>query len=119
MSTIAASIPEPRLTMKVYTTEGATVVECSGRLSIETGVLLKDKAKGLISRAKSVVLDLSSLTYMDSSGLGVVVGLYVSARIAGCEIRVVNLNRQVREMLRITNLLTLFEGCGQHLMKIP
>ena len=46
-------------------------------------------------------------------------GLYVSARSAKCELRLINLNKQVRELLGLTNLLSMFEACGQYLTKIP
>ena len=119
MSTMPVDVPTPRLGLKTYTAEGNTIVECSGRLSIEGAPQLKREVKDLIARGRRIVLDLSGLTYMDSSGLGAIVGLYVSAKTASCELRLINLNKQVREMLRITNLLTMFEACGQYVMKIP
>jgi anti-sigma B factor antagonist len=119
MSTMPVDVPIPRLSLKTYTAEGSTIVECSGRLSIEGTPQLKREVKDLIARGRRIVLDLSGLTYMDSSGLGAIVGLYVSAKTASCEFRLINLNKQVREMLRITNLLTMFEACGQYVMKIP
>ena len=51
---------------------------------------------------------------MDSSGLGTIVGLYVSARTSRCEFTLVNANPQIRELLGISNLLLLFESAGRH-----
>jgi anti-anti-sigma factor len=47
---------------------------------------------------------------MDSSGIGAVVGVYVSARTSGCAFRVVNMNKHIRELLRMTHLLGVFEA---------
>ena len=67
----------------------------------------------LLARKKRIVLDLSELGRMDSSGLGAIVAIYVSAKAAGCELELINLNKQIRELLRLTNLLSVFAECGQ------
>ncbi len=92
---------------------------CSGRLTAGLTTNLKEKVKDLIPRAKLIVLDLTDLQYMDSSGLGAIVGLYVSARRANRDLRLVNLNKRVRELLGMTNLLSVFEACGQYFTKMP
>jgi len=51
---------------------------------------------------------------MDSSGLGTIVGLYVSARTRRCAFELMNANRQIRELFGISNLLSLFEAAGRH-----
>ncbi len=50
---------------------------------------------------------------MDSSGLGAIVGLYVSARTRGCKLEIVNASQQVIDLFSITNVLSLFEGVGR------
>jgi len=119
MPAISADVPAPRLKLNIYTKEDATVVECSGRLTADASGMLKNEVKGLIPHSKRIVLDLTALTLMDSSGLGAVVGLYVSAKAASCDLRLINLNKQVRELLGMTNLLSVFETCGQYLTKMP
>ncbi len=119
MSTNPASVHAPGLELKVYTKEGATVVRCSGRLTAGLTANLKDQLKELIPHAKLIVLDLTDLQHMDSSGLGTIVGLYVSARRASCDLRLINFNKRVRELLGMTNLLSVFEACGQYLIKMP
>jgi anti-sigma B factor antagonist len=61
-----------------------------------------------------VILDLTDLGYMDSSGLGTLVGLYISAKKAGCELQLINLSPRIRELLGVTHLLSVFETCGRH-----
>ena len=119
MSATPVPIPTPRLTLRTYTQEDATVVQCIGKLSAGGTEILHDQVKGLIPHTKRIVLDLTELTYMDSWGLGTIVGLYVSAKAAGCDLKLVNLSKRIRELLSITNLLSVFEICGEHNMKIP
>ena len=54
------------------------MVECSGRLTLEHAAKLKSEVKGMIPSHKRIILDLGELVFMDSSGLGTIVGLYIS-----------------------------------------
>jgi anti-sigma B factor antagonist len=107
------------LILNISASEDATVVKCSGKLIAGATETLKSEVKNLIPRARRIILDLSDLSYMDSSGLGAVVALYVSAKAGGCDLRLVNFTRQVRELLGMTNLLSVFESCGQYFTKMP
>jgi anti-anti-sigma factor len=75
--------------------------------------------KQLIPNTKRIVLDLSDLKHTDSMGLGTLVRLYVTARRSGSQIELINLSRQVRELLGITNLLSVFEICGEQGIRLP
>jgi anti-anti-sigma factor len=61
------------------------------------------------------VLDLTDVSYMDSSGLGGVIGVYLTARRQRCGLKMINLNERLRELFRITGLSTVFEGRGDSL----
>jgi anti-sigma B factor antagonist len=102
------------LEMSTHADGTAIVVKCAGRLTAENSGALKSHVRGMIPTEKRIVLDLSDLTAMDSSGLGTVVGLYVSARHAKCEFQLVNLSKRVRELLGLSNLLGVFEDCGKY-----
>ncbi len=65
--------------------------------------------KELLNKSRQIVLDLGGVTYMDSSGLGALVGLYASARNVGADIKLANLSPRLKDMLRITKLFTVFE----------
>ena len=97
-----------------YEGEGATIVECHGKLTYENAPLLKLEVKELIPHKKIIVVDLQEVPMIDSAGLGTLVGLYVSARTRGCSIQICNASKQVRELFSMTNLLSLFEACGRH-----
>ena len=95
------------------------MVRCSGRLTAETSLDLKTEVKALLPNKRPVILDLSELAYMDSSGLGTLVGLYISAKGAKCELQLLNLSPRIRELLSITNVLSEFESCGRSSMRLP
>ena len=113
------SVQSPGLGLKVCIQDGATAVRCSGRLTAGLTANFKEQVKDLIRPAKLVVLDLTDLEHMDSAGLGTIVALYVSARRANCELRLINFNKRVRELLGMTNLLSIFEACGQYFTRMP
>jgi anti-anti-sigma factor len=119
MSTQSGPLQAPSLTLHTQTFPEVTIVKCQGRLIAENSAFAKDEVRRLFALKKPVVLDLSDLTRMDSSGLGAVVALYISSKSAGCEFGLVNLSKQVRELLGLTNLLSVFEACGQHGIRMP
>ncbi len=86
-----------------------TTIICHGRLVSENSSQIKDLVKPLIPQGGHIILDLTDLAYLDSSGLGTLVGLKVSAAKEGyCRLELVNLSPRVKELLRLTNLTQLF-----------
>jgi anti-anti-sigma factor len=80
------------------------VVHCTGKLTSDTIQQLKATVKPLLSESKTVVLDLTNVTYTDSSGLGAIVGLYISAKAARGRLKLINLNQHLKEIFSITRL---------------
>jgi anti-sigma B factor antagonist len=88
-----------------------TTLICHGRIVSETGNQLKEAVKPLIPQGGKIILDLTDVEYMDSSGLGTVVGLKVSALKEGyCKLELLNLSGRVKELLRLSNLASLFNS---------
>ena len=87
-----------------------SVVEVSGKLtSFESGALRNSIAKLLKEGRKQVLLNLSALTYLDSSGIGELVQTYMSVIKGGGEMKVVGLSDKVEEILKITQLYQVFQ----------
>ncbi len=84
------------------------VVKCHGRLVAGATEELYHEVKNLLPQTKVVVVDLADLTYVDSTGLGTLVRLHASARKLGCEFKLLHLGKQLRNLLKITNLLSVF-----------
>ncbi len=86
-----------------------TTILCHGRVVSETAGQIKEVVKPLIPLGGHIVLDLTDVSYLDSSGLGTLVGLKVSALKEGyCKLELVNLSPRVRELLSLSNLTQLF-----------
>jgi anti-anti-sigma factor len=100
--------------VQCYEAEGALVAECHGKLTLENTPALKDAVREKIGIHRHVILDLKEVPLIDSSGLGAIVGLYVSARTRGCTLQVANASEQIRQLFSATNVLSLFEAAGRH-----
>ena len=119
MSTPYTQPPATGIKLLINPQGDVTMVVCAGRLTADVAPRFKAQIADLIPKAKRVVLDLSAITFMDSSGLGSLVSLYVTAHRANCGLELIKLSRHVRELLGLTNLLSVFESCGQYFTKMP
>ncbi len=115
----ANPLPIPELNLETVRTPEETIVRCTGRIISATTAVLQTTVRGLMPGTKCVVLDLTDVSYMDSSGLGAIVGLYLSAKRQGCRLRLINLNQRLRELFRITKLASVFEGHEEFLGYTP
>jgi anti-anti-sigma factor len=86
-----------------------TTITCHGRLTSQN----KDELRALVNPliqagGRRIVLDFADLEYLDSSGLGAVVGLKVSAINKGlCTLQLINLTPRVKQLFSITNVLQM------------
>jgi anti-sigma B factor antagonist len=92
-------------------------VRCSGRLVAGVNDRLYREVSQLIPSSKRILLDLTDLTHMDSTGLGTLVRLYVSAKSAGCTLLLFNVGKPIRQLLGLTHLLSVFEVIGNNNIK--
>ena len=102
------------LTLAVDRSGNAAAVRCSGRLVAGVNDRLYLEVSQLIPSCKRILLDLTDLTQMDSTGLGTLVRLYVSAKSAGCSLQLFNIGRPIRHLLGVTHLLSVFEVIGNN-----
>ena len=100
----ASSAPIAELNLTTDKTATETIVRCTGRITSATSSLLQNTIRGLMPETKTIVLDLTDVSYMDSSGLGTLVSLYLSAKKAKCKSRLINLNQRLKELFSITRL---------------
>jgi anti-sigma B factor antagonist len=110
--------PANLLTFDVAHKGDVVVVRLNGRLVAGVNDLLHVRISELIPGPKRIVLDLTNLTRVDSMGLGTLVRVYVSCRSAGCSLELVNLAKQVHQLLGTTNLLSVFAIIGEHGIKM-
>lgn len=88
-----------------------TVLEIHGKILMGEGdVAIKRKIDELLGAgAKNVVLDLSSVPYIDSSGLGELIRCFTAVRKTGGNLKLANLTDKIVDLLTITKLVTVFE----------
>ena len=87
------------------------ILDAKGKLTLGDGdVLLKDKIHSLVQQGhKNIVLNLGGVPYVDSAGIGEIVGTYTTLSRAGGTLRLLNLTKRIHDLLAITKLLTVFE----------
>jgi anti-anti-sigma factor len=96
--------------VNIRQTEDISVVELHGHLtSFEVGAL-REAIQGLLKQKRfNILLNLSSLQYLDSSGIGELVRNYMSVVKQGGTMKVVGLGPKVEAILRITQLHQVFQ----------
>ena len=98
------------LTITNDSIDGVIVVHVRGAIFFdEDSTFLRVQVKHLLEKSRQIVLDLGNVTRIDSSGLGTLVALFVSARKVGGDIKLANLGNHIKEALRITRLVTVFD----------
>jgi len=108
MSGSLLNAPQFPLDMQI-TTDGDTTTVClRGRLVVGQTEILEGKLKPLMPDHKSIVLDLGGLNQIDSTGLGSLVSLCLSGKQIGCQIGLKNLTKRIKDLLSLTNMLSLF-----------
>ena len=84
-------------------------VTCHGKLTGATGESLHTAVKGLIEQGGHILIDCADVPFVDSSGLGVLVGLKVSAISKGyCTLELVNLSPRISDLLNWPTLPSIF-----------
>lgn len=95
--------------VSIRQTGSVSLLDVSGRLtSFEVGALRDAIARLLKEGRKNIVLNLSRLQYLDSSGIGELARNYVSVVKRGGQMKVVGLSAKVEEVLKITQLYHVF-----------
>jgi anti-sigma B factor antagonist len=88
-----------------------TILDITGRIVLgqEIGDL-RDAIRGLISEGKKkLILNLAGVDYIDSSGVGELVGCFTTVRNSGGELKLLNLTQKVHDVLHVTKLYTVFD----------
>jgi len=106
--------PAKPLNYDIFREGEAAFVKCHGRLVSGLTDTFYIDLKEVASTSKILTLDLKDLTFVDSMGLGTLVRLYVHAKGAGCEFKLLHLGKQLRNLLKLTNLMTTLAAAEEH-----
>jgi anti-sigma B factor antagonist len=88
-----------------------TILDVRGRIVLGEEIhMLRDAVRGLVAQGKKkIILNLADVDYIDSSGVGELVGSFTTVRNAGGELKLLNLTQKVQDVLHVTKLYTVFD----------
>ena len=88
-----------------------TVIDVAGRITLGEGSsALRDALRELVGRnQKKILLNLGEVSYIDSSGIGELVSGFTTVTNSGGNLKLLNLNKRVKDLLQITKLYTVFD----------
>ena len=102
------------MSVKLSTHEvgGVVIVDTHGKLTLGEGTsALRTQIRELVAGgSRRIVLNLADVSYMDSSGLGELIGAHTTVVTAGGEMKLLNLAKRVHDLLKLTKLYTVFEA---------
>ncbi len=90
---------------------GVTIVDIKGRIVLgEESASVRDVVCDLLSEGhKHILMNLGAVDYIDSMGLGSLVGAFATVRKQGGELKLLNLTNKVTDLMQITKLYTVFD----------
>jgi anti-sigma B factor antagonist len=103
------AVPMPELQINTEKKAEETIVRGSGRITSATSDQLQKTIRGLIPGAKRIVLDLAEVNYIDSSGLGALVSVYLAASKAQCVLELAHPQPRIRDLFELSRLQAVFE----------
>ena len=84
---------------------GAALVRLAGRFDLLSAGEAKQRLSQAVSDGhRNLVVDLGDISFIDSSGLGALIGALKAARLAGGDLRIARPNAQARSVLELTTL---------------
>ena len=88
-----------------------TVLDMQGKVTIGEGsVTLRNAIRRLLGEGKNkILLNLGSVGYIDSSGIGELVSSFTAVKKEGGTLKLLNLTQKIQDLLAITKLLTVFD----------
>jgi anti-sigma B factor antagonist len=103
---------EMSLTIKVRETGNVAILDLNGRITLGEGsALLRDEVREMLdSGHRNILLNLAEVSYIDSSGLGQMVGCFATVAHRGGHLKLLNLGKRVHELMQVTKLHTVFEA---------
>jgi anti-sigma B factor antagonist len=88
-----------------------SVIDVAGRITLGEGsAALRETLRDMVAKNQNkILLNLADVTYIDSSGIGELVSGYTTVTNTGGQLKLLNLNKRVKDLLQITKLYTVFE----------
>src|SRR5215469_8392220 len=105
------------LKLQLEATSNETIVHCKGKITAENSEVFQRQIRDLIPEShaqigtvtRRIIVDLSNVTLVDSTGLGALLRVWTAAQNKGCDLEIANLNQRVEKLVEITKLDTVFK----------
>jgi anti-anti-sigma factor len=86
------------------------IVHCTGKVNLESWTYFSKVVRGLIAERKPIRVDLANVVLVDSTGIGTFVSVWASAKGSGGDLKFINPNKRVQDVVEITKLHDMFES---------
>jgi anti-sigma B factor antagonist len=98
------------LTAKTRRVGNVAIVDLSGKITLgENTGILRDELRSVLAQGnKNIILNMKDVGYVDSAGLGELVGAYTTATNQGGAVKLLHLQGKMRDLMQITKLFTIF-----------
>lgn len=98
------------LSAKVRKVGDVSVVDLNGKITLgENTGILRDELRSLLAQgSKNIILNMADVGYVDSAGLGELVGAYTTATNQGGAVKLLHLQGKMKDLMQITKLHTIF-----------
>jgi anti-sigma B factor antagonist len=109
---LAARIPggvDVDLTLSTNEVDGATIIAVGGEIDVYTAPKLRDKITELVANGiYDIIVDMEAVEFLDSTGLGVLVGGLKKVRAHDCSLELICTQDRLLKIFRITGLAKVF-----------
>jgi len=107
----------PGLNLQLEATSNETIVHCKGKITAGNSEAFQRQIRDLLPGSHAqiatatlrIIVDLSNVTHVDSTGLGALLRVWTVAQNNGCDLEIANLNPRVEKLVEITKLNTVFK----------
>lgn len=98
------------LTAKTRHVGNVAIVDLNGKVTLgENTGILRDELRSLLAQGKKhIILNMKDVGYVDSAGLGELVGAYTTATNQGGSVKLLHMQGKMRDLMQITKLHTIF-----------
>jgi anti-sigma B factor antagonist len=109
--TLPSRVPQMPLKMETHISGDVLILHCRGRIVYgDEAAAFRERIKNILFGTNQIVVNLSGIEYIDSGGLGTLVGTLASTRNRHGEIKLVRPLPRVADLLRRTRLDTVFKS---------
>jgi len=98
------------LTAKTRRVGNVAIVDLNGKVTLgENTGILRDELRSLLAQGnKNIILNMAGVGYVDSAGLGELVGAYTTATNQGGAVKLLHMQGKMKDLMQVTKLHTIF-----------